>query len=87
MATGGADWQRRSTIEYAGSSQVIYSNGSRTLTVVVDHGALGAGAEHAVTSAVLTGSATPTDASSTAGPPPSTTNTASDHGKDGSTFS
>lgn len=87
MPAGGPSWRRASTIEYAGSSEVIYSDGSRTLTVVVDHGALGAGAEHAVTSAVLTASSTPTDASSTAGPPQSTTNTASDHVKDGSTFS
>lgn len=50
---GGGGWQRTGTTEYAGSTQVTYSDGSRTLTLVVDHTALGAGDEHAVTSAVL----------------------------------
>ena len=38
MPTGSPSWRRASTIEYAGSTEVTYSDGSRTLTVVVDHG-------------------------------------------------
>lgn len=83
MPTGGPSWRRASTIEYAGSTEVTYSDGSRTLTVVVDHGVLGAGAEHAVTSAVLTGSSTPTDAPSTGAPAPTTTSYADSFGQTG----
>ncbi|WP_157075563.1 hypothetical protein [Janibacter anophelis] len=63
---GGGGWQRTGTTEYAGSTQVTYSDGSRTLTLVVDHTALGAGDEHAVTSAVLS-SGEPTTAPTDAG--------------------
>lgn len=52
-SNGGGGWQRTGTTEYAGSTQVTYSDGSHSLTLVVDHTALGAGDEHAVTSAVL----------------------------------
>nr|WP_257907380.1 hypothetical protein [Janibacter limosus] len=83
MPAGGPSWRRASTTEYAGSSEVTYSDGSRSLTVVVDHGRLGSGADPAVTSAVLTGSSTPTDAPSTGAPSPTTTSYADSFGQTG----
>lgn len=83
MPSGGPNWRRASTIEYAGSSEVTYSDGSRSLTVVVDHGRLGSGADHAVTSAVVSGASTPTDAPSTGAPSPTTTSYAESFGQTG----
>lgn len=54
VGSGGGGWERTTLTAYAGSTQVGYSDGRRTLDLVVDHGALGAGDDHAVTSAVLT---------------------------------
>lgn len=51
--SGGAGWTRTSTTGYAGSTEVTYSNGTRTLTVIVDHTPLGTRSEHAVTSAAF----------------------------------
>lgn len=58
--SGGSGWQRTSSTGYAGSTEVTYSDGSRSLTVIVDHTPLGTRSEHAVTSAAFTADDQPT---------------------------